>query len=224
MRIARAPGSCSKGVGYAHEETAVCPRARSFATETLVEAQQNLQEAGSEEIIEEAVADKGYYKADTLLECAEAEIRTCIPERKGQRRTWTDKPDGQQEAVYANRRRVQGARSKRLQRWSSERVERSFAHVRETGGGRRSWIRGLMEVTKRYLIQVAAHNLAILMRKRFGIGTPRSLQGSSGLLLSANQLGEGPHFGFPSILSCVERILRPEWGRHDPIAKTQVAA
>src|SRR5208283_2190065 len=68
-------------------------------TETLIAAQQNLQEAGSAQIIEEAVADKGYHKADTLVECAEAEIRTYIPEKKGKRRTWTDKPEGQQQAV-----------------------------------------------------------------------------------------------------------------------------
>jgi len=192
--------------------------------ETLIEAQQNLQEAGSEQIIEEAVADKGYHKADTLATCAEAQIRTYIPERKGPRRRWTDKPDGQQRAVCANRRRVKGMRSKQLQRWRSERVERTFAHVCETGGGRRSWIRGLMEVTKRYLIQVAGHNLGILMRKLFGIGTPRSLQGSSGGLLSSNQLWEVLHSVFPSILSLAERILWPKWSRHVPMAMTQAAA
>jgi len=192
--------------------------------ETLIAAQQNLQEAGSQRIIEEVVADKGYHKADTLLECAEAQIRTYIPERKGPQRRWADKPLGQQQAVYANRRRVKGARSKRLQRWRSERGERSFAHVCETGGGRRSWIRGLMEVTKRYLIQVAGHNLSILMRKLFGIGTPRSLQGSSSVLLSSNQLWEGLHFAFPSILSCVERILWPEWSHLHPMTMTQAAA
>jgi IS5 family transposase len=192
--------------------------------ETLIEAQQNLQEAGSEQIIEEAVADKGYHKADVIQECAEAGIRTYIPERKGKRRTWTDKPDGQQEAVYANRRRVKGARSKRLQRWRSERAERGFAHICETGGARRSWIRGLMEVTKRYLIQVAGHNLGILMRKLFGIGTPRSLQGSSSVLFSSNHLWKGHHFIFPSILGCVEWIIRPEWRCDDLVAIIQVAA
>ena len=59
-------------------------------------------------------------------------------------------------------------------------MERSFAHVCETGGARRSWIRGLPEVAKRYLMQVAGHNLGILMRTLFGIGKPRALQGSSG--------------------------------------------
>src|SRR5262249_11204638 len=81
-------------------------------------------------------------------------------------------------AYRNNRRRVRGARGKRWQRLRSERVERSFAHVCETGGGRRSWLRGLVEVSKRYLLQVAAHNLGMVMRKLFGVGTPRSLQGA----------------------------------------------
>jgi len=146
---------------------------------TLAAAQENLRDAGSDENVKEAVADKGYHKAETLADCAEALTRTYIPEPKGKRRRWTDKPAEQRQAVYANRRRCRGERGKQLQRWRSERVERSFAHVCETGGARRSWIRGLWEVTKRYLIQVAAHNLGLIMRRLFGIGTPRSLQGSS---------------------------------------------
>ena len=51
------------------------------------------------------------------------------------------------------------AKGKRLRRLRSERVERSFAHVCDTGGSRRTWIRRLEEVTKRYLIAAAAHNL-----------------------------------------------------------------
>ena len=50
--------------------------------ETLIVAQENLRDAGSEQNIEEVVADKGYHTADTLADCAEAEIRTYIPERK----------------------------------------------------------------------------------------------------------------------------------------------
>jgi len=146
--------------------------------ETLAAAQENLREAKSAQNVNEVVADKGYHKAETLADCAETMTRTYIAEAKGKRRRWTDKPEGQQEAVYANRRRCRGERGKRLQRWRSERIERSFAHVCETGGARRTWIRGLWEVTKRYLIQVAAHNLGLIMRRLFGVGTPRSLQGS----------------------------------------------
>src|SRR5271165_133398 len=128
--------------------------------------------------VEEAVADKGYHKAETLATCAAAGVRTYIPEkRRKEDRVWTDKPAEWERAYRNNRRREGGSRSKRLQKLRSEKVERSFAHVCETGGGRRSWLRGLLEVGTRYLMQVAGHNLGIIMRWVFGKGTPRSLQG-----------------------------------------------
>jgi transposase len=154
--------------------------------ESVVTAQVNLARAGSEAVIEEAVADKGYHKAEALADCAEQEVRTYIPERRSkQRRRWTDKPAHWERAFRGNRRRVAGARSKRLQRRRSEYVERSFAHVCETGGGRRSWLRGQADVSKRYQIQVAAHNLGVVMRKLFGVGTPRSLQRACAALAAA---------------------------------------
>ena len=116
---------------------------------------------------------------ETLANCEAAGIRTYIPERASKRRVWTNKPPEQEHAFRANRRRVRGARSKRLQKRRSEFVERTFAHVCETGGGRRSWLRGIERVSKRYLMQVAAHNLGLVMRQMFGIGTPRSLQGAA---------------------------------------------
>src|SRR5262249_59760806 len=71
------------------------------------------------------------------------------------------------------------------QRKRGELVERSFAHVCETGGGRRTWLRGLVNVTKRYVVQVAGYNLGVLMRKLFGVGKPKALQGARGLLVGA---------------------------------------
>src|SRR5262249_42813748 len=106
-----------------------------------------------------------------------------IPEGRGRKNTGEDRPREWRRATEANRRRVQGARSKRLQKLRSELVERSFAHVCETGGGRRTWLRGLVNVSKRYLVQVAAHNLGLLMRKLFGVGKPRALQGAGGWLI-----------------------------------------
>jgi transposase len=150
--------------------------------DSLIQAQINLMQAGSEQEIEEAVADKGYHKAETLADCETWGTRTYIPEPKRERRTWADKPAGWERAFRANRRRIRRARSKRLQKKRSEYVERSFAHVCETGGARRTWLRGLADVTKRYLVQVAGHNLAVLMRKLFGVGKPRTLQGAGGLV------------------------------------------
>jgi transposase len=151
--------------------------------DSILQAQVNLALAGSEQEIEEAVADKGYHKAQTLAECQDWNTRTYIPEPKGKKYNWEDKPAAWRKATAANRRRVQGARSKRLQKKRSELVERSFAHVCETGGGRRTWLRGLTNVTKRYVLQVAAHNLGLLMRKLFGVGKPRTLQGAGTLLV-----------------------------------------
>lgn len=146
--------------------------------ETVILAQKRLIDAGSEAAVEEVVADKGYHKAETLAWAQSLGVRTYIPEREAKhRRRWTDKPSEEKEGVYANRRRARGERGKRLGRLRSELVERSFAHVLDTGGGRRSWLKGLIDVSKRYLIQVAARNLGLVMRKLFGIGTPRSLQG-----------------------------------------------
>jgi IS5 family transposase len=150
--------------------------------DSVAQAQQNLDAAKSEAKIEEVVADKGYHKASTLELADDLDFRTYIPEPKRRYRyRWIDKSAGQQEAVYANRRRVRGPRSKRLQRQRSEKVERSFAHVCETGGARRTWLRGQEKVSKRYLLQAAARNLGLILRKLFGIGTAKSLQGLGGL-------------------------------------------
>jgi transposase len=155
-------------------------------TETMVDsvmaAQSNLEKAGSEAQIEEVAADKGYHAAHTL-ELSEAfGLRTYIPEpRRPHRLRWTDKPPEYQHAVSANRRRIKRAKSKRLQRLRSEMCERTFAHVCDTGGMRRSWLKGVAKVAKRYLIAVAAHNLGRILRKLFGIGKPKALQGEGGL-------------------------------------------
>lgn len=157
--------------------------------DSVVQAQLNLdaatsavEDGPSRIVIQEVAADKGYHKASTLELARDLDLRTYIPEPKRRYRyRWVDKAVGQQEAVYANRRRVRGERSKRLQRLRSERVERSFAHVCETGGARRTQLRGQEKVNKRYLIQVAARNLGLLLRKLFGVGTAKSLQGLAGL-------------------------------------------
>lgn len=148
--------------------------------DSLLRTQVNLVRAGLEIEVEEAVADKGYHKSEVLSECTEWGWRTYIPEPKRSKRTWKDKPESWRVATAANRRRVKGARSKRLQKKRSELVERSFAHVCETGGARRTWLRGRKNVSKRYLMQVAAHNLGVVMRALFGVGKPRVLQGAAG--------------------------------------------
>ncbi|HEX7551686.1 MAG TPA: hypothetical protein VF579_14050, partial [Candidatus Methylomirabilis sp.] len=66
--------------------------------------------------------------------------------------------------------RARGLRplGKRYHRWRSERVERTFAHVCETGGARGTRLRGRANVEKRSLRQAAGANLALVMRTLYG--------------------------------------------------------
>jgi transposase len=141
---------------------------------TLSLAEANLVLAGSETEIEETVMDKGYHDNGLLTGLAQRGVRTYIPERRQKTRRWTDKPAEQQEAFRANRRRVRGKKGKRLNRWRSERCERPFAHVCETGGGRRTWLRGQANVSKAHTLKCAAYNLGVLLRKVWGMRKPRN--------------------------------------------------
>ncbi len=146
--------------------------------DSLHQAQVNLVEAGSDAEIVAAAADKGYHSNGTITNLREhTTYRTYIPEPElKHHRVWTDKPQQEKAAVYANRRRTGGEHGKKLQRLRSELTERTFAHVCETGGARRTLLTGIENVRKRYLISAAAHNLGLLMRSLFTMGTPRGLQ------------------------------------------------
>src|SRR6266581_364120 len=141
---------------------------------TLSLAEANLVLAGSETKIAEAVMDKGYHDNGLLAGLAERGVRTYIPERRQKSRCWTDKPVEYEQAFRANRRRVRGNKGRQLNRWRSERCERTFAHVCETGGGRRAWLHGQTNVSKTHTLKCAAYNLGLLLRKVWGYCKPRN--------------------------------------------------
>ena len=58
-----------------------------------------------------------------------------------------------------------------------EYVERAFAHIYDTGGMRRTHLRGHTNILKRVLIHAGGFNLGLVMRQLMGLGTPRGLQG-----------------------------------------------
>jgi transposase len=125
--------------------------------------------------VEELVADKGYHSGDVLVSARQSEVRSYIAEPDRGRRKWADKQE-EQAAVYANRQRIGGQRGKQLLRRRGELVERTFAHAYETGALRRLYVHGKQNVHKRLLLQAAACNLALLLRKMMGAGTLRALQ------------------------------------------------
>ena len=156
---------------------------------TMEESVENLREVTDDprtapcvegKIIAEVAADKGYHSNDTCRDMKEAEVRTYFSEPDRDRRVWVDddghRKSAEQAAVYANRRRIRGQRGKALLRKRGELLERPFAHCYETGGMRRTHLRGHPNILKRLLIHVAGFNLALVMRSMFGIGKPRCLQ------------------------------------------------
>ena len=154
--------------------------------ESVLSAQVHLAEADTECEVAEVVADKGYHKAETLATLTEHGVRTYVPERRdARRRRWTNKPPGWKDAVYGNRRRVKGTRGKALQRRRGEMVERSFAHACDSGGMRRSTLRGLLGVHRRVLVQAVAMNLGTILRSMIGVGTPKRLAERSRAILAA---------------------------------------
>jgi transposase len=154
--------------------------------EALEAAQQDEDAAKkmSESLMAEVVGDRGYHSGAVLEARAAQGIRTYISEPKRGRRRWKDKK-GQRDATYANRRRISGERGKKLARLRAERAERPFAHCYETGGLRRTHLRGHPNILKRLLVHVGGFDLSLVMRKLIGVGKPRALQGVSAAIVMA---------------------------------------
>src|SRR2546427_7184586 len=137
--------------------------------------------------IEEVVADKGYHSGAVVQDLHAVGCRSYIPEPDRGRRHWEGKAE-EQKQVYANRRRIRGSRSKRLQRKRSELTERSMAHLYETGGMRRVHLKGRDNILKRLLVHAGGFNLALIMRTLVGVGKPRRLQGACACILACFRL------------------------------------
>ena len=133
-------------------------------------------EGMSRQALWELVADKGYHSNEVLKKHHRDGMRTYISEPDRGRRNWKKK-EAEKRAVYGNRRRIRSRRGRELQRRRGEKVERTFAHCYETGGMRRTHLRGHENIRKRLLIHVAGFNLGLLLRRMYGFGTPRALQG-----------------------------------------------
>ncbi len=146
---------------------------------TVQSAQDSLAAIGSTARVQDVVGDKGYHRIESLAILGEVHgVRTYIPERQdGVRHNWRLPPAGDKVGLYGNRRRVTGTRGRALNRLRREFSERSFARTCETRGARRSWLRGTVNIAKRYVVHAAARTLGVIMRALFGVGSPRSLQG-----------------------------------------------
>ncbi len=144
----------------------------SAAAKQSEDAQAEIQ---APELLAELIADKGYHSNQIMIDLAAVGLRSYVAEPDRGRRDWSEEPAART-LVYANRRRIRGARGRRLMRLRGERIERSFAHLYDTGGMRRTHLRGHTNILKRLLVHAGGFNLGLVMRHLIGSGTPRGLQ------------------------------------------------
>lgn len=121
----------------------------------------------------EAVLDKGYHSRAVVSQLTAAGVRTYCAEPHRGRQRWKGKKREQQ-AVYANRRRIRATRGKWLLRQRGEKLERWNQHLYDRGGMRRVHLRGRQNILKRLVVHAGAANLGLLMRQLFGAGTPKA--------------------------------------------------
>ena len=182
--------------------------------ETAIAAAEQVEDAQAEvdepQSLEEVVGDKGYHSNRTMIDLDAVGIRSSIAEPDRGRRDWSEAPDAQA-PVYGNRRRIRGRRGRRLMRRRGESIERSFAHLYDTGGMRRTHLRGHTNILKRVLIHAGAFNLGLVMRQLIGVGTPRGLQGRLATVIAT----------LLALLGGARRRLAAIWASCRPFAVTR---
>lgn len=88
-------------------------------------------------------------------------------------------------ALRQAKRTTRSKSGKALMERRGEFCERSFVHVLDYGGARRTPLRGQANIFKRYLLQAACLNLSLLMRHLSGIGTLKQTWAASARGLAA---------------------------------------
>jgi transposase len=142
----------------------------------ILEAQQNMNRAADEPVntltVQSVTSDKGYYAVSELQALQQEGIRTIISDPIDNRRLDKLEPE-EKRAVLEAGRSVKSQSGKELLRRRGMHLERSFAHILDCGGLRRTTLRGWENLNKRYKVAAAVYNLSQLMRKLFGFGTPK---------------------------------------------------
>lgn len=144
--------------------------------ERVLDAEERINEAlgnaHDDALIEVLVSDKGYYKVDELLVLRQCGIKTAISDPITNRNHERLTPQ-QLHTVRSARWMVSTRIGKDLLRRRGMYVERSFQHLLDCGGARRTTLRGRTNILKRYLVQALGVNLSLLLRTLIGVGTPK---------------------------------------------------
>jgi transposase len=151
-------------------------------------------------------SDKGYYKLDEVAAMQAAGLRTVIPDPISNRRP-EKLPAKQRQVLRSARRAVTAHYGKSLMKRRGMFIERSFEHLLDCGGARRTTLRGRINIKKRYLVQAMGVNLSLLMRRLIGIGTPKQA------LAAAERLVFAPIVWLEMLLRISRRWMTDD-GRH----------
>ena len=131
-----------------------------------------LEQEADEAAIVTVTADKGYHKTEELTHMQHVGILALIPSPE-RARNLEKLTDEQQRALERAEWMTECEGGKQFLKRRAEHVERSFAHVLDAGGLRRTTLRGRANIEKRYVVGALCYNLSLLMRRLFGIGTPK---------------------------------------------------
>lgn len=163
------------------------PDAQGLAARVLeTEARVNVAAGDPVDVarVQAVVADMGYCDATELSVLQALGIRTGIADPVRNRR-WDKLSAAARRALRTAQRTTRSASGRALMRRRGEVCERSFVHVLDYGGARRTTLRGWENIRKRYVIQAACANLALLLRHQSGIGTLKQSWAASEAALCA---------------------------------------
>jgi len=122
--------------------------------------------------IESATADKGYHAVPELGALQQEGIRTVISDPV-RNRNLAKLTAAEAKVVRAASRSAKSKSGRALLRSRGRHLERPFAHMLDAGGARRTTLRGLANLNKRFKFSAAIYNLSQLLRKLLGVGTPK---------------------------------------------------
>jgi transposase len=144
-------------------------------SERVLEAVVNVQEAQAdpEALPETLTADKGYFSLLEIGRLQELTLKTVISDPHRAQRRFDKLSSAERQSLARARRSASSKYGKGLLRKRGQHIERSFAHVLDAGGMRRATLRGLENLNKRHQIAAACYNLSQLLRRLYGIGTPK---------------------------------------------------
>ena len=124
--------------------------------------------------VKSLTGDKGFHSPEEMGIIQDATgARTVIGDPNAARRNPDNLGPEARRAVDKAARAVQSKSGKALLKKRGEHIERGFAHILDCGGLRRTTLKGLENINKRYLCGILAFNLSLIMRQLTGVGTPR---------------------------------------------------